>query len=225
MLKKVILGTTLGLMLTTGGLNTATTIHAATSNAPDITNVKSDTSTDPQTLIVAANGKLDGQMVPYIKGIPGTGKMTLHYSAENYGFVDGDYAYLTVLLPDEFKFLASIPDFANHVSGEIRETSIVEKTTPISKKNTKSYTDRLVIEVPKSLWIGAGDVAADIVIDYGEFIEKYPNLPVSDAPAGYKFTTQVKYDSAMWDVIHDPIFGTDDDTLYTDETQAIYPVN
>lgn len=225
MLKKVILGASLGLSLISGSLGGNIVNAANVNNTSNVINTQTNKNIDPQTLIVAANGHLEGQMVPYIQGIPGTGKMTLHYSAQNYGFVDGDYAYLTVLLPEEFKFLASIPDFAHHITGEIRETSIVEKTTPITQKNTKAYTDRLVIEVPRSLWIGSGDVAADIVIDYGQFLEKYPNLPIPDAPMGYKFITQVKYDSAMWDVIHDPIIGTDDDTLYTKETQAVYPIN
>ncbi|MFB8449734.1 hypothetical protein ACFC3Z_11685 [Enterococcus thailandicus] len=224
-MKKTVLASSLGLLLVIGTLGTPL-VHADVqdNNVIQTSTVKEgNVGIDPYTLIVAANGNLEGQMVPYIEGLDFTGKMDLHYSAQNYGFVDGDVGVLMIKLPEQFKFVASVPDFARHVTGNVSaKTLLGHKTEPISPENVQSYSDRILITVPNSFWIGQGDVTADITIDYGGFLAQYPTLPIPDAPMGYEFQAQLKYDSAMWDVITDPIIGTDDETLFTTDTSAIY---
>lgn len=217
----------LGLLLSIGALG-APAVQAAEVDSPTpqisapAEAKQQDEAKDPRTLIVAANGVLEGQMVPYIEGLPFTGKVTLHYSAQNYGFVDGDVSVLMIKIPEEFKYVASVPDFAKHITGKVTaKTPLGHNEENITPTNVETYSDRILIHMPQSLWIGVGDVTADIVVDYGAFLAQYPQLPIPDAPLGYEFQAQLKYDSAMWDIITDPIIGTDDETFLTPDTSAI----
>lgn len=53
-------------------------------------------TSQPRTVIIAVNGNLEGDIVPYNPGLDFTGKDTLHYSAQKEGFVDGDTSVLKV---------------------------------------------------------------------------------------------------------------------------------
>ncbi|MCT0017268.1 hypothetical protein EFE32_10665 [Lactococcus lactis subsp. lactis] len=180
------------------------------------------TEKETRTLICAADGKLEGQIVPFIQGLPFTGNITLHYSARNVGFVDGDVSILTIKLPDEFKYVASVPEFSKYIKGTLHIQALLgHNETELTPEMIETYTDRIIIYTPHTFWIGVGEVEADLTINYGEFLTEYPSLPISDAPLGYIFMAQLKYDSAMWDVIKDPILGTNDETYITKETTAI----
>lgn len=201
-------------------LTTAQAAVAGTNTAPTstVSNPK-----QARTAIITAKGTLQGQLVPYIRCVPNTGKVTLHYTAQNCGFVDGDIAYLTIKLPEQFKYLASQPEFASYITGEMRETRLFgDNTQPINPSNVTVYTDRIIVEVPRSFWIGVGDVNADIVIDYGQLLEENHHLPVDSAPTGYEFIAHLQYSSAPWDLLKAPIIGTNNDTIFTSETDAIY---
>lgn len=177
---------------------------------------------ETRTLITTARGHLEGSLTPYIKGLPFTGNISLHYSAKNTGFVDGDVAVLTVKLPDEFKTVASVPNIAEHVTGKINtQTLLGEKQTDITPEMVECYPDRIIIHTPHNFWVGVGQVSADITMNYGAALVEYPTIPIPDAPNGYEFVTQLKYSSAMWDVIKDPIIGTNTDTFTTKDISAI----
>lgn len=175
-----------------------------------------------RTVIVAANGKLEGQMVPYIQGLDFTGKVTLHYSAQNVGFVDGDISVLMIKLPQEFRYLGVTPDFSNAITGKLHtQTLLGDKSTDITPDMIETYSDRILIKTPHQFWVGQGHVKADVVINYGQILTQYPTLPLPDAPKGYEFQMQLKYNAAMWDIIHDPIIGSNNETYVTDESSAI----
>lgn len=82
----------------------------------------------------------------------------------------------------------------------------------------ETYTDCILIKVQNQLWIGQGHIQADVEIAYGKILAQ--TLPIDSAPGGYHFIAQLKYNSAMWDFITDPIIGTNDETYIT-ETSAI----
>lgn len=180
------------------------------------------TNASTKTLIITAKGETEGSFTPYIQGLPFTGNVTLHYTATNSGFVDGDESIITIKLPEEFKYAASAPDFKSGVSGKLQLQGIFgQRAVDISPDMVDVYPDRILIQAPHTFWIGVGEMNADININYGKTLTEYPSLPIVDAPEGYSFTTQLQYSSAMWDFIKNPIFGTDDDTYITEETSAI----
>jgi len=224
MLNKLIVGCT-GMVLLTGVMaSTVVNADEVKTTQKDTHMERDKTSENLKTLIIAANGKLEGQMVPYIDGLDYTGKMTLHYTAQNAGFVDGDVGVLMVKLPEEFKYVASDPKFAGCITGDISTTTIFgENAKKINPDRIKVYSDRVLIMVPSSLWCGVGSVSANIVMDYGSYVSSHPKI-IPHASQGYKFVTQLKYNSAMWDIIKNPIIGTNE-TLYTTDKDAVLPEN
>lgn len=181
-----------------------------------------------RTVIAAADGKLEGNMVPYVKGLDFTGNMTLHYKAKSVGFVDGDTAYLMIKLPKEFERLALAPGFKENITGKVRNQELLGvKEFDIKQDNVSVYSDRILIKVPYSLWVGAGTVNADISIAYGKVLANYTDdstlkLLLPESESGYEFRTQLKYNSATWDIIKEPIIGNFNEKLVTSETSGIY---
>lgn len=183
---------------------------------------QTQTQGENRTLIITAKGETEGMLTQYVQGLPFTGNVTLHYKATNTGFVDGDVSIVTIRLPEEFKYVASAPELKSAVTGKLHLQGIFgQKSVDISQDMVEVYPDRILIEAPHSFWIGVGEFTADININYGKVLSQYPTVPIVDAPHGYNFVTQLKYSSAMWDFIKEPIFGTDDDTYITEETSAI----
>lgn len=221
--KKILTTMLVGATLLATNLGSVNSFADVVSSTENQVSTHDRVATNSRTLIGIAKGTLEGMMTPYIEGVPGTGSLTLHYHSEDFGFVDGDEAALTIKLPKEFKYAASVPSFVSGISGKISVTGILGMGAEekITAANCEIYADRLIIKAPSSFWIGSGGVDAHITIDYGQLLAQYPQLPIADAPAGYQVITQLKYAGAMWDIIHDPIIGTNDDTIYTDEHSAI----
>lgn len=177
-----------------------------------------------RTAIITAKGNLEGTLVPYdnVEGLDQfTGDVVLHYRAKNSGFVDGDTSVVSIKLPKEFKTLAMAPGFIDTITGQATVKCILgNNTVDIDSTMIKVAADRIVITTPHQLWVGVGKVSVDLNINYGKILSKFPALKIPDAPGGYEFTTQLKYNSAMWDILEDPIIGTNNDTFITEETSA-----
>lgn len=177
-----------------------------------------------RTAIVTAKGKLEGSLVPFtnIEGVSQyTGDVVLHYTARSSGFVDGDTSVVSVKLPKEFKTLAVLPGFIDTIKGQVTVQCILgPNTVDIDSSMIQVAADRIVITTPHQLWVGVADVSVDLNINYGQMLSKFPGLKIPDAPGGYEFVTQLKYNSAMWDFLKDPIIGTASDTFITEETSA-----
>lgn len=186
-------------------------------------NVSENTEKSARTLIITANGNLEGSLVPYIQGVPNTGSITIHYSSKSLGFIDGDTSKLTIKLPQEFKFIANQPEFKTAIRGEAHVKKLFnEQDYAYNMDDITVYNDRIIFSNPSEFWLIGGSFSSDIVIDYGKILEKYPNIPIKDNFAGYKFQSALSHSSAPWDPSEDPIFGTYSGVWTTYETQAIY---
>lgn len=193
---------------------------AQAAEAPADTTVPTESKT--RTLIPTAKGTLEGQLVQHIKGVPNSGRVTLHYKSSATGFVDGDISYLTIMLPQEFKYIGVQPDFNQYVTGQVKASGpFKDRIISLNDTNVKTYSDRVIITNPRSLWVGIGSIEADIVLDYGAFLDKYPSLPIPENANGYQFISALKYSSSPWDLIKDPIFGTFGGSWTTRENSAI----
>lgn len=171
--------------------------------------------------IIVAKGKLEGSMTQYILGLPFTGNVSLHYSAINTGFIIGNTTILTIKLPVEFENVAATSTFREKITGTLHlQTILGQKNIPITPEMVDSYPDRIIIQAPPAFWSGVGQFSADLTINYGEFLEQYPQINIPDAPNGYKFITQLQYSPTLWDFIQTPIIGTSQDTYISKETSA-----
>lgn len=183
--------------------------------------------TGDQEIIEGTNGVLDGQMVPYITGLPFTGNVTLHFSAKNPEFKTGYVSVIMFTIPEEFQNIAASPDFLNRISGKIKITTpLGHNEISISKNQITQVPNKLIINIPDSIWMGdpgndeVGTVSCDMVISYGEILATNPSFEIPDAPNGYTFTSKLKYSTEPWDFINDPLNSTPDETFITNDTSA-----
>lgn len=217
MMKKQLLGGAILSALLGFALFVTTTVNAE----PTAKN-KTTKEATTRTLTIAADSSLTGRISPYMTTIPNTGKISLHYLGKGLGFSDFDNTTLFIQLPEEMASLASQPDFAKYVTGTINAPG--QKAQTISLNNLTVYPDRLVISMGTRFFVGVGNYGADIQIDYGKLLAKYPNIPFENHKdgRGYLFSSRLVFDVAPWDIIKYPIIGTYSGELYTGSTNAIY---
>lgn len=170
------------------------------------------------TLHILAESLLEGSLAKYIPGVNHSGKVTLHYEGKSLGFVDFDNANLLIKIPDEFKYITLQDEFLGAITGEISTPNGTKKITP---SDLKIFADRVVIEFPKSFFIIQGKYKADVVLDFGKILKKYPNITIDNSPSGYKFSSTLAFVSSSWDIIEDPIFGSLSGDYTTNETEAV----
>ena len=171
-----------------------------------------------RTLTIAADGDLTGLIVPYIEGIPNSGKVDLHYVGKGLGFSDFDKTTLFIKLPEEFKYIASQPSLLHLISGYV---TVPNHRYAINSKDLQVFTDRIVLTLGNSFYLGVGKYSADIEIDYGKIIDKNPNIPIPDSEGGYFFSSNLAFNVAPWDIINFPIVGDFSGDWFSDEEQAI----
>ncbi|MBC2147655.1 hypothetical protein [Listeria booriae] len=188
-------------------------VDGATVSAQEV-----NTGGSTDTLHILAESSLEGSLAKYIPGVNNSGKVTLHYEGKSLGFVDFDNANLLIKIPDEFKYIALQDEFLGAITGEISTPNGTKKITP---SDLQIFSDRVVIEFPKSFFIIQGKYRADVVLDFGKILKKYPNIPIDSAPSGYQFSSTLAFASSPWDIIEDPIIGSLSGDYTTNETEAI----
>lgn len=167
-----------------------------------------------RTLLITASGSLKGSISPYYDAsvIPGleTGFINLHYFSSNTGFVDGDYSYLTVELPQEFATIARQASFKENISGRVRNKGFFgDKMYNYNQNDIVINGTQISFKNPRELWIIQGEVSIDIEINYGKVQANYPIRIVADSREGiYTFKSALRRSMAPWDPIQNPIFGT-----------------
>lgn len=163
---------------------------------------------ETKTLLITAKSHLKGSLVPYDKAIPNTGSIDFHYNGESNGFVDGDVGYLVFTLPKEFQHIAHQSGFKSVISGHFTGPHLLGSSThQYTSNDFDVYSDRIIFKNPNTFFIGHGKYEADITINYGKLLKKYPEIKIDSNLEGYEFNTGLYFDSAPWDVIKEPIVG------------------
>lgn len=177
----------------------------------------------PKSLDILTTGDLEGGIVPYIKGVPHSGQIDLHYTATSIiGLGLLDNSNLIIKLPDEFKYVAVQDEFKRAITGSIIYPVLIgSETHEYTPDDITIYADRIVLKNPPATYILGAKFKADIVIDYGKVLDAYPNIPIADNPNGYKFQA-VMSDNAMIDF---SLLGNKEGTWTSDETKAIIKSN
>lgn len=173
----------------------------------------------PRSLDILTTGNLEGTLVPYIKGVPHTGQIDLHYDAHSIiGLGLLDSSHLVVKIPDEFKYVAVQDEFKRAIAGSITYPVLIgSETHEYIVDDITIYADRIVFQNPAATYILGAKFLADITIDYGKVLDVYPNIPIADNPNGYKFQVVIS-DNAMIDF---SLLGSTEGTWTSDDTQAI----
>lgn len=166
-----------------------------------------------RTLILTAKGDLTGSLVPYYDKavIPGldTGYIDLHYKSHDTGFVDGDYSYLTIELPQEFATIAKQPSFKQNITGRVQRKGLLgDRWFDYSQDDIEVYGTQITFKTPKELWLIHGEVNADISINYGNIQKDYPIRLVQNSAERYTFKAALRRSMAPWDPMQYPILGT-----------------
>ncbi|CAD5901428.1 conserved exported hypothetical protein [Carnobacterium maltaromaticum] len=167
-----------------------------------------------RTLILTATGSLSGSISPYYDAavIPGleTGFINLHYFSANSGFVDGDYSYLTVELPQEFATLMKQASFKENIVGHVRNKGLFgDKNYEYNQNDIVVNGTQISFKNPRELWIIQGEVEVDIEINYGRVQANYPIRIIADSKTGsYTFKSALRRSMAPWDPIQNPILGS-----------------
>ncbi|MDT2012585.1 hypothetical protein [Carnobacterium divergens] len=196
--------------------------NVAQAATPDGTAVETSQEIAPYSLVTTAKGTLDGSLVPYITGVPHSGNVAIHYSSKETGFRDGDVSKLTIKLPPEFKYVASQPEFKSAITGVAHVQKLTgKKDYDYQPKDITIYNDRIILSNPSSFWLVSGTFSADITIDFGSIIDKYPNIPIFDNKFGYTFQSALSYSVAPWDPSEEPIFGNSNGVWTSDDTIAV----
>ncbi|MEN2667715.1 hypothetical protein ACRW9N_09320 [Listeria aquatica] len=181
----------------------------------------------PRTLILTATGDLEGTVVPYydkgdIQGLE-TGYIDLHYHSFDTGFVDGDHAYLTIELPKEFATLAKQASFKENISGTMQRKGLLgDRSFTISQDDLTVSGARIVVKIPRELWIISGEIMADISINYGNIQKNFPIRLVQNSAEGYVFKSALRRSMAPWDPLQYPLLGTNSDTWESPYTTAYW---
>lgn len=207
-MKKIVFNLFLMLVLASGMGSGMISAHAAEQQEEDVNGQRP--GIEARTLVTTAWGTTKGDIVPYRSGAAGTGQITVHFTAKNSGFVDGDKSVYTLMLPDELKEVAANSQFGTKIEGTVRNSTMLgEKKTEITPNMVDAYSDRVYVSIPGGCWIGVGNVRVDLKIRYGEILDVNPNLKIPDVKKGYQFKSGLRYTSASWDIIKKPLLGTD----------------
>lgn len=176
--------------------------------------VQAPPTASTRTLILTATGSLNGSISPYYDAavIPGfeTGFINLHYFSSNTGFVDGDYSYLTVELPQEFATLTKQASFKENITGSVRNKGLFgDKNYQYNQNDIVVNGTQISFKNPRELWIFQGEVSIDIEINYGRVQANYPIRIIGDSKEGaYTFKSALRRSMAPWDPIQNPILGS-----------------
>ncbi|EUJ23735.1 hypothetical protein PGRAN_07526 [Listeria grandensis FSL F6-0971] len=177
-----------------------------------------NTGSSTDVVHILAESSLEGSLAKYIPGVNNSGKATLHYEGKSLGVEDFDNANLLIKMPSQFKHITLHDEFLAAVSGEISTPYGTKKITP---NDLKIYSDRIVVSFPQSFFTTQGKYRADIVLDFGKILKKYPNIQIDGAASGYQFSSTLVFASSLWDIIEDPIFGSLSGDYTTNEIEAV----
>jgi hypothetical protein len=166
-----------------------------------------------RTLIITAKGDLTGSLVPYYdkSAIPGldTGYIDLHYKSHDTGFVDGDYSYLTIELPQEFATIAKQASFKQNISGRVQRKGLLgDRWFTYSQNDIVVNGTQISFKTPRELWFIHGEVNADISINYGEVQKNYPIRLIKNSAERYTFKAALRRSMAPWDPMQYPLLGS-----------------
>lgn len=216
-MRKIVLSTFLMLSI----ISMAGSISVAAQEFDVSEELVQETPTPKFAGILAASGKTEGNIVPYRRDVNGTGIITVHFEANNIGFVAENKAVYTLMLPNEFKEVASQPLFEKGITGKIRISTIKEgeKQKDIELNMLDVYSDRIYLKIPRSLWIGAGSIKVDMRIDFASLLSA--NIEVPDNPDGYTFKSELRFINGVFDISKDPIIGSNASKWVSKETSMI----
>lgn len=170
-------------------------------------------------LSLLASGELEGRLTPYILGVPKSGNIAAHYTAKSIVSVGlFDKSNLIVKIPDEFKYVALQDEFKRAIKGSITyPTGLGSATHEYTAGDITIYADRIVLKNPKASYIIGSKFSADLSIDYGSILDKYPNIPIDENPSGYSFAAVLSEDA----MIDFNLIGSKEGKWVTEETAAI----
>ncbi|EUJ23736.1 hypothetical protein HB852_12180 [Listeria grandensis] len=211
-MKKYVLG--LGTLAMVGSLFLT---HPGEVSAQENHAPRSEVGTYGMSLL--ASGELEGRMTPYIQGVPKSGNIAQHYTAKSTVAIGlFDKSNLVVKLPDEFKYVALQDEFKRAIKGSITyPTGMGAATHEYTAGDITIYADRIVLKNPRASYIFGAKFTADLSIDYGAILDKYPNIPIDENPSGYSFVAVLTEDA----MIDCNLIGSKEGRWISEETAAI----